>query len=303
MENYDVAVLGAGIAGLSAAMWAARYGLKTVVIDRMGAGGQIVTATRIDNVLGLPQGVSGYDLGPLAFEQAEAAGAEFRIDEVASITPTGEGLAIAYGGETLAAKTIIAAFGSLPRSLGVPGEAEFAGRGISHCASCDAPLYAGKPVVIVGGGDTALDEALVLAESCSSVLVLARGDALRAQPFLIDQARAKPNIAFQFNTVVERIAGQEGVTHVAVRTQRGAQDIACDGVFICAGTIPNTGLFKGLVTLDESGHIQTDIMMRTSHPAIYAAGDIRSQSVGLLAACAGDGATAATTAWRTLSSR
>ncbi|MDH7796623.1 MULTISPECIES: FAD-dependent oxidoreductase [unclassified Beijerinckia] len=300
MEKYDIAVLGAGIAGLSAGMWAARYGLKTVVIDRMGAGGQIVTATRIDNLPGLPQGVSGYDLGPLAFEQAEAAGAEFRIDDIETITPAEAGLSISCGGDAVSVRAVIVALGSAPRTLGVPGEEEFAGRGISHCASCDGPLYAGKAVVVIGGGDTALDEALVLADSCSSVLVLVRGGALRAQPFLIDQVQAKPNIDIRLNTHVERIAGESGVTHVVARGPGGSQEIACHGVFICAGTVPNTALLQGLVTLDANGHIETDVMMRTSHPAIFAVGDIRSQSVGLLAACAGDGATAATAAWRTL---
>lgn len=297
MEKYDIAVLGAGIAGLSAAMWTARYGLKTVVIDRMGAGGQIVTASRIDNLTGLPQGISGYDLGPLAFEQAEAAGAEFRIDDIESVMPSQTGVSIACGGDAIEARAVIVALGSTPRPLGVPGETEFAGRGISHCASCDAPLYSGKPVVVIGGGDTALDEALVLADSCSSVLVLARGSELRAQRFLIDQAQAKSNIDIRLNTSVERIAGDAGVTHVIVD---GAQEIACEGVFICAGTVPNSGLLRELVKVDANGHIETDVMMRSSHPAIYAVGDIRSQSVGLLAACAGDGATAATGVWRSL---
>lgn len=297
MEKYDIAVLGAGIAGLSAAMWTARYGLKTVVIDRMGAGGQIVTASRIDNLTGLPQGISGYDLGPLAFEQAEAAGAEFRIDDIESVMPSQTGVSIACGGDAIEARAVIVALGSTPRPLGVPGETEFAGRGISHCASCDAPLYSGKPVVVIGGGDTALDEALVLADSCSSVLVLARGSELRAQRFLIDQAQAKSNIDIRLNTSVERIAGDAGVTHVIVD---GAQEIACEGVFICAGTVPNSGLLRELVKVDANGHIETDVMMRSSHPAIYAVGDIRSQSVGLLAACAGDGATAATAVWRSL---
>lgn len=297
MEKYDIAVLGAGIAGLSAAMWTARYGLKTVVIDRMGAGGQIVTASRIDNLTGLPQGISGYDLGPLAFEQAEAAGAEFRIDDIESLTLSQTGVSIACGGDAIEARAVIVALGSTPRPLGVPGETEFAGRGISHCASCDAPLYSGKPVVVIGGGDTALDEALVLADSCSSVLVLARGSELRAQRFLIDQARAKSNIDIRLNTSVERIVGDAGVTHVIVD---GAQEIACEGVFICAGTLPNSSLLRELVKVDADGHIETDVMMRSSHPAIYAVGDIRSQSVGLLAACAGDGATAATAVWRSL---
>ncbi|MDT2024056.1 FAD-dependent oxidoreductase [Methylocella sp. CPCC 101449] len=297
MEKYDIAVLGAGIAGLSAAMWTARYGLKTVVIDRMGAGGQIVTASRIDNLTGLPQGISGYDLGPLAFEQAEAAGAEFRIDDIESVTPSQTGVSIACGGDAIEARAVIVALGSTPRPLGVSGETEFAGRGISHCASCDAPLYSGKPVVVIGGGDTALDEALVLADSCSSVLVLARGSELRAQRFLIDQARAKSNIDIRLNTSVERIVGDAGVTHVIVD---GAQEIACEGVFICAGTLPNSSLLRELVKVDADGHIETDVMMRSSHPAIYAVGDIRSQSVGLLAACAGDGATAATAVWRSL---
>jgi len=306
MESYDVAVLGAGLAGLSAAMCAARYGLKAVVIDRMGAGGQIVTATSIENLPGLPQAVSGYELGPQVFEQAEAAGAEFRIDTIEAIsTDSGEDggmITIVCAGETIAAKALIVALGSSPRALGVPGEEEFAGKGVSHCASCDAPLFTGKPVVVVGGGDTALDEALVLAERSQSVLIVTHGQRLRAQAALIERAKSLPNIEIRFETAVEEVAGDGGVTHVVLRDLKSglASQAACDGIFVCIGTTPNSELLRGIVDLDAEGRILTDIMMRTSVPTIFAAGDIRAQSVGLLAACAGDGATAATAALHAL---
>lgn len=306
MESYDVAVLGAGLAGLSAAMCAARYGLKTVVIDRMGAGGQIVTATSIENLPGLPQAVSGYELGPQVFEQAEAAGAEFRIDTIDAISAGGANggkIAILCAGETIDAKTLIVALGSSPRVLGVPGEAEFAGKGVSHCASCDAPLFAGKAVVVVGGGDTALDEALVLAERSQSVLIVTHGPQLRAQATLVERAKSLPNIEIRFETAVEEVAGDVGVTHVVLRDLKSGltSQAPCEGIFVCIGTTPNSDLLRGIVDLDAEGRISTDIMMRTSVPTIFAAGDIRAQSVGLLAACAGDGATAATAAWRAIS--
>jgi thioredoxin reductase (NADPH) len=303
MESYDVAVLGAGLAGLSAAMCAARYGLKTVVIDRMGAGGQIVTATSIENLPGLSQGVSGYELGPQVFEQAEAAGAEFRIDTVDAISADSGKIAIICAGETIDAKALIVALGSSPRSLGVPGEAEFVGKGVSHCASCDAPMFAGKPVVVVGGGDTALDEALVLAERSQSVLIVTHGRQLRAQATLIARAKSLPNIEIRFETAVEEVAGDVGVTHVVLRDLKSGltSQAPCDGIFVCIGTTPNSELLRGVVELDADGRISTDIMMCTSVPTIFAAGDIRAESVGLLAACAGDGATAATAAWRAIS--
>ena len=302
MESYDVAILGAGLAGLSAALFAARYGLKTVVIDRMGAGGQIVTAASIENLPGLAQAVSGYELGPQVFEQAEAAGAEFRIDTIEAISIDGGKISVICTGETIDAKALIVALGSSPRALGVPGEAEFTGKGVSHCASCDAPLFAGKPVVVAGGGDTALDEALVLAERSQSVLIVTHGPRLRAQATLVERAKSCANIEIRFETVVAEVAGDVGVTHALLRDLNSGltSQAPCDGLFVCVGTTPNSQLLRGLVDLDAEGLIITDIMMRTSVPMIFAAGDIRAGSVGLLAACAGDGATAASAAWRAI---
>src|ERR1051326_5409161 len=171
MQDIDIAIVGAGGAGLTAAMVAARHGVKVVVVDRMGVGGQISTAERIENFPGFPQGIAGHELGPLLHEQAEAAGAEFMLDTVEQIVPESGGFLV-RGADTLKARAVIVAAGSAPRSLGIPGEAHFLGKGVSHCASCDGPFFKGEEVVVVGGGDSALDEALVLAAHAGRVTVV-----------------------------------------------------------------------------------------------------------------------------------
>ena len=190
MQDIDVVIVGAGVAGLTAAMVAARHGVKVAVVDRMGVGGQISTAERIENFPGFPQGIAGHELGPLLHEQAEAAGAEFMLDTIESITPEG-GRFLVRGADTLQARAVIVAAGSAPRSLGIPGEKLFLGKGVSHCASCDGPFFKGEEVVVVGGGDSGLDEALVLAAHAARVTVVDRGAGLRAQRSIVACTRSR----------------------------------------------------------------------------------------------------------------
>jgi thioredoxin reductase (NADPH) len=302
MRPFDVVVIGAGAAGLCAGMHAARYGFIVAVVDGSGVGGQISTAEKIENFPGFPNGIPGHELGPLLHEQAEAAGAEFILDTIERIVPSEDQFHLHGTSENLQARCVIVAAGSARRSLGIPGEQEFLGKGISHCASCDAPLFAGRDAAVVGGGDSALDEALVLAGRAARVTIVHRGASLSAQHVLAQRIAHSRNISIASNTAVEEILGDEAVTGLRLRDcNTGAvRQLPASGVFVCVGLEPNTGFLNDIVALDGSRHIETDVMMVTSRPGIFAAGDIRSRSVALLAAAAGDGATAAIAAFRYL---
>lgn len=304
MREFDLVVIGAGVAGLTAAMHAARCGLAVAVVERVGVGGQIAAAERIENFPGFPQGVSGAELGPLLHEQAEAAGAEFVLDTVEGLTVDGDWRVVKAASEPMKARAVIVAAGSALKSLGVPGEAAFLGRGVSHCASCDGHFFSGQDVCVVGGGDSALDEALVLTEHAARVTIFHRGATFDAQRVLIDRVAASGKIEIVPSTAVEEIFGDDSVSGVRLRdlTSRTVRDHAVKGVFIYVGLEPNSAFVRG-VAVDPAGHIDTDIMMRTSVPGIFAAGDIRAHSVAQLAAVAGDGATAAIAAWRYLKER
>jgi thioredoxin reductase (NADPH) len=302
MRDFDLIVIGAGVAGLTAAMFAGRYGLKVVVVEQLGAGGQIINAERIDNLPGFPDGIAGHELGPLLHQQAEAAGAEFVLDAVERLEGSGDDRIVHGAGETLRARAIIIAAGSALRPLGVPGEERFLGRGVSHCASCDGALFAGLNVCVIGGGDSALDEALVLTQHASSVKLFHRGPHLDAQRVLRDRVAATDKIELALDTIVEEIVGEDAVTGLRLRDARTGRTRleACRGVFVYVGLEPNTAFVRGVLTLDPAGHIETDIDMRTSLAGVFAAGDIRAHSVAQLAAAAGDGATAAIAAFRYL---
>jgi thioredoxin reductase (NADPH) len=304
MQDFDLVIVGAGVAGLTAAMVAARHGRKVAVVDQMGVGGQIGNAERIDNVPGFPQGVAGHELGPLLHEQAEAAGAAFFLDTITAIA-VGDRHIVCGAAEKLQAPAIIVAAGSSLRPLGVAGEERLRGHGVSHCASCDGPFFKGQEVGVVGGGDAALDEALVLADHAAGVTIFHRGPTLRAQQALIERAGANARIAIMLNTVVEEIAGEDAVTAVRLRdlTSGTVRSQNLKAVFIYVGLEPNTAFLRDTLALDPAGHIETDIMMRTSVAGIFAAGDIRKGSVAQLAAVAGDGATAAIAACRYLGLR
>jgi len=295
MRDFDLVVIGAGLAGLTAGMYGARYGLRTVIVDQMGSGGQILNAERIENFPGFPEGVAGYDLGPLVQEQAENAGAEFILDTAESLKPDGDDRIVTCAEETLRAKAVIVAAGSTLRRLGIPGEERFTGKGVSQCATCDGPFFQGESVCVIGGGDSAVDEALVLTQYASEVTLYHRGETLGAQQALLDRADTAPNLRIAAGTTVEEILGEDAVS--SVRLSGGAEQ-ALRGVFIYVGLEPNTSFLRGVVDLDPAGHVITDALMRTSLPGVFAAGDIRQHSVAQLVTAAGDGATAAIAAFR-----
>jgi thioredoxin reductase (NADPH) len=305
MREFDVVIVGAGLAGLTAAMYAGRYGLSTGIVDQMGAGGQIVNVEKIENYPGFPEGIAGFDLGPIVQEQAEAAGAEFIMDTVEALEIDGDKRIVRCVEDELHARAVVIAAGSSLRALGIPGEERLLGKGVSHCASCDAPFFAGQTTCVVGGGDSALDEAAVLAGQAERVLIIHRGVEFDAQQTIIDKVADMTNVEPVFSTEVEEILGADSVTGVRLRTieSNETREEKLSGVFVFVGLEPNTGFLRGVVDLDEAGHVRTDIQLRTSLPGVFAAGDIRQGAAGQLVSAAGDGATAAVAAFRYLRGR
>ena len=298
MTEYDLVVIGAGLAGLTAAMYGARFGLRTLIVEQMVSGGQVLNVEKIENFPGFPQGVSGFDLGPLVQEQAEAAGAEFAMDTITRLEIDKERRIVHGEAGAYPAHGVIIAAGSALRPLGIPGEADFVGKGVSHCASCDAPFFVGKDVCVVGGGDSALDEAAVLAAQVGRVTVIHRGSAFRAQQIAVERLQALPNVETVFNTELTEIAGSDTVTSVRLSANGATQERAVSGVFIFVGLEPNTAFLSDVLQLDPAGHVVVDAHLQTSVPGVFAAGDIRQASARQLVAAAGDGATAAVFAAR-----
>ena len=299
-NDYDLLIIGGGLAGLTAGMYAARYGLRTGLIEQMMGGAQIINLEKIENFPGFPEGISGAELGPLVQEQAMDAGAEFIMAEATEITRDGDYKVVSCDSGAYRAKAAIVATGSTLRHLGIPGEEQFDGRGVSHCATCDGPFYMKQTVGVVGGGDSAADEALTLTEYADRVLLFHRRDQLRAQKVLQDRLVGHPKIEIFWNTEVQAILGEESVSAVRGRNVVTNLDTVVDlsGLFVYVGLEPNSDIVKGLVKQDNSGHIEVNLSMETSVPGIYAVGAIRQSSASQLVSSAGDGATAAISAFK-----
>ena len=299
-SEYDIAIIGAGVAGLTAALFAARFGHSTLVMERFAPGGHLVNVESIEDFPGFPNGVAGYELGPLLQEQAANQGAQFQMAEVDGLEASDSSWLVNTGEGTHRAKTVIIATGSHPRDLGVPGESRLRGQGVSNCASCDGPLFADQVVGVVGGANYMLQEALTLVKHAGRVIVFnSEGVSLGQQMF---QRRVLENakINVRYNTAVDEILGDDAVTGVRVRDavtgERSQVELA--GIFIYAGLEPNTEFLKSLLRLDKDSRIPTDAWMRTELPGLFAAGDLRADSAGLAITSSGDGAVAALAAHR-----
>jgi len=303
VRDVDLLIVGGGAAGLSAGLYAARSRIDAVLIERMGAGGQLVNVDRVENYPGFPDGISGYELGPLMAQQALDAGLAFEYGEVTSLRAGRDGQthAVETDGESYRARAVILAGGSTLSRLGVPGESEFEGNGVSYCATCDGEFFRDQPVAVVGGGDSALDEALYLTNLASQVTIIQRRDAFRAAQIAQERIRERPNCAVVWNSTVTRIIGDETVNAVEVQSKSGAvSKLDVSGVFIYTGLTPNTAYLQGVVDVDPAGHIVTDVRLESSVPGIFAAGDLRRYSARQVASSVGDGVTAAIWAERFL---
>lgn len=301
MPNVELLIIGGGAAGLSAGLYAARARIDAVLLERMGTGGQLINVDRVENFLGFPEPVHGYDLGPLMARQAMDAGLRVEYGEAMTITRDSGGFLVETDGEPYRARTVIVAVGSILSRLSVPGEAEFEGNGVSYCATCDGEFFRGQPVAVVGGGDSAFDEALYLASVAASVTIIHRRAEFRAAAVLVERARADGRIRLLTGATVTEIVGDETVRAVRLAgAGAGGERLEVAGVFIYVGLTPNNSILSGLVETDAAGHIPVDLWMRTQTPGLLAAGDIRAQSARQLVSAAGDGATAALAAERFL---
>ena len=280
-QTTDVIIIGSGPAGYTAAIYLGRAGYHPVVIaGALTPGGQLVNTTEVENFPGFPDGIMGPDLMDAMRKQAERFGAEIVYDDVVSADVQGDSKRVVLdGGDTYTARAVIVATGSQVRKLGVPGEVEYSGRGVSYCATCDGFFFRGKPIVVVGGGDSALTEADFLSRFGSSVTVIHRRDTFRASRILVDRAEKNPKVYFRMNAVVERVNGDDesGAHSVTIRdTVTGDMtEIPANGVFVAIGHTPATEFLHGALQLDEHGYITVDgSSTRTSVPGVFAAGDV-----------------------------
>lgn len=296
MEHiYDMVIIGGGPGGYTAALYGARSGLDTLILERLSAGGQMALTDQIDNYPGFEDGIDGFSLGEKMLRGAERFGAQTKMAEVRAVRLNGAVKEIETAGGTLYGRTVILATGATPRALGVAGEQELIGRGVSYCASCDGMFYRGKTVVIVGGGNTAAADAILLSRICEKVFVVHRRDTLRATKIYHEPLMKAENIAFCWNSTVSELLHGDKLTGVKVRNiQTGEEtEISCDGLFVCIGREPASELVKGQLELDGAGYIVADESTRTSLPGVYAVGDVRTKAFRQVVTAVGDGATAA----------
>jgi len=295
VQQFDVAVVGAGIAGLTAGLVTARLGRKTLVLTGAVLGGQLLSIEKVDGYPGFPDGIAGYDLCPMVHEQAENVGAEFVATEVERLEPSEDCWRLVSGEGDFAARAVLLATGCSLKKLGIPGEERLTGRGVSHCATCDAPLLRNRPVVVVGGGDSALQEALTLGNHASRVTIVEQRAALTGQVAYQNRLRSSPKIEIRCNTTIEEIIGSEKVTAVRIRgmTNGTTSELEAAGVFVYIGLTPNTKLVERQLGLDSCGAILMDAWMRTGTTGVFAAGTVRSNASARAVSSAGDGATAA----------
>ncbi len=292
----DLAIIGGGPAGLAAGLYAVRGGGNVCLYEEMFAGGQIVKTHRIDNYPGISDGPDGYALAARFEEHAAAFGLKIEYGSVSALDLTSDPKRFTFNGETVEAKTVILATGASPRTLGIPGEKELTGHGVSYCATCDGAFYKNRTATVIGGGDTAISDALYLAELCKTVYVVHRRDELRASSILADAAKKKENITFIWNSVPEAFLGEKKLTGVRLlnRLTGTVSDLETDGVFVAVGVVPRIELFKGQVALSENGSVRTDEKMETSIKGVFAAGDVRDTPLRQVVTACADGAIAAT---------
>lgn len=291
---YDLIIIGGGPAGLTAGLYMARARLDVALLEGLGPGGQILNTDWVENYPGFPEGISGFDLAEKMKTQAEKFGLPIRNEEAVDLELTPEKKVVVTPSDRLEARTLILACGASPKKLGLEGEDILTGKGISYCATCDGPFYKDQEVAVIGGGDTAVEEAIFLTRFASKIHHVHRRDSLRAIKLLQDRAMAEEKIKFVWDTVPTKIFGENGVEGIELKNVKtGALSTRpVQGVFIFIGTQPNTDFLRGHVNLDENGFVTTDERMATSFPGVFAAGDIRSKPWRQIATAVGEGAAA-----------
>ena len=296
MENncFDVIIIGGGPGGYCAALYAARANLSTMVIEKFAPGGQMATTEIVENYPGFVEGINGFELGMQMKKGAERFGVKTKLAEVKSVELDKNPKLIHTSKDTFQAKTIILALGAYPRELGLPNERNLRGRGVSYCATCDGMFYKDKTVVIVGGGNTAVADAIFLAKICKKVYLVHRRDELRASKTYMESLEKTENIEFVWSSEVVEILAEEFVTGVKVKSRKddSVRMVACDGIFVAIGNVPNTELIKGQVELDEAGYVPADETTRTNIPGVFAVGDMRNKPLRQIVTAVADGAVA-----------
>lgn len=299
---YDILMIGGGPAGLTAAIYGARAGLSVAVVEKAAPGGQITSTHQLENYPGFVQGISGGEFSQDLLEQARRFGAQAFADEIVSLQLEGKIKTAEGKNGKYQSKTVILALGAAPRKLGIPGEEQYVGMGVSYCATCDGAFFKGLRVAVVGGGDTAFEDALYLADLAAEVYLIHRRETFRAQRYLIEKAEKKKNIHFIRQAVPLEIGGGMDLEYIILQNvQTGErQQLAVEGVFVAVGQQPDTALVQGKVDLDAAGYIEADENTGTNIPGVFAAGDVRKKALRQVVTAAADGAVAAMAAYHTI---
>ena len=294
-QIYDVIVIGGGPGGYTAALYAARANLSVAILEKLTPGGQMGTTDVIDNYPGFPQGVNGFELAMQMKEGAERFGAKTLLAEVTQAELAGEIKTVHTTEGVFQAPTVILASGAHPRKLGLPGEQELRGRGVSYCATCDGMFYRNKTVAVVGGGNTAVSDVLYLSRLCEKVYLIHRRDQLRASKVYLDPLQKAENVEFVWDSQVKELLHGDTITGLRVHNKKTGQDwdLPCEGVFVAIGHIPNTELYRGQVDLDEAGYVLAGETTKTNLPGVFAVGDLRKKPLRQVITAASDGAVAA----------
>ena len=294
---YQILIIGGGPAGYSAALYGARAGLSVLVLEKLCAGGQMLLTDTVENYPGIAS-IAGYSLADAMRSAAEAAGARTLYAQVTELQLLPRRKAAVTSAGTFLGETVILATGAEPKRLDLPGESRLVGRGLHYCAHCDGNFYRGKPVAVVGGGNTALESALYLSGLCSRVYLIHRRDAFRGSPGDVERLQKKPNVEFCLNASIRSLSYTDRLTGLTLST---GKTLSCDGLFVAVGTAPASGLARGQLILDEEGYIMADESTRTNLPGVFAAGDVRRKPLRQIITAAADGAVAATGAQQYLS--
>lgn len=305
MDNvHDVVIIGGGPAGLTAGIYCARARMNVILLERTMCGGQVLLTDTIENFPGFPDGIKGQELAEWMQKQAEHLNLRIETGEAREVlsgkSPGGIFTIKTDKASSIQALSVIVSTGAKWNKLGIPGEDEYSARGVSYCATCDGPLFRGKDVVVVGGGNTAIEDALFLTKFANKVMVVHRRDKLRATKILQERAFANKKIEFHLESIAFEIHGRNTVTGIKIKNTRtnAEKELKCDGIFVLIGVTPNSEVIKGLVKLDEGGYVITDDDMRASVQGIFACGDVRKKALRQIVTAAGDGATAAFSAER-----